>query len=141
MKAEELPVILERIAQGEFPSRMIFNLYVDEGEDYPINVLRNMGLSLNLNLNVAIKAVPTTHFFLADMDVWPSRTFPSFFSYVATVYSNVVEILNPTKEETYANGDSSVLVGEVMTRKTSALIIPVYEYTKACGSFKTCVRE
>ena len=63
------------------------------------------------------------------------------FHYLATLYSHVMSILNPSTSEEYANGDTSMLMSEVLNREKSALIIPVYEYMRACGSFKSCVRE
>lgn len=68
-------------------------------------------------------------------------SFPSILDHIGTVYNHVTSILNPPTNEKYVNGDDAFLVGEVMNRDHSALIVPVYEYTKACGSFDTCVEE
>lgn len=66
-----------------------------------------------------------------------------FFSvhFLATLYSHVMSILNPTTNEEYNNGDNLKLMGEVLNREKSALIVPVYEYMKACSSFTHCVKE
>lgn len=77
------------------------------------------------------------------MDVWPSRIFKYLNLKIATVYEKVVGLLNPSSTfvVTYPNGDTSSKVAEIMNRPTSALIIPVFEYTKACSSFDSCVKE
>ena len=48
--------------------RIQYSLYKSTSSDYPINKLRNM----------AIKRIHTTHFYMCDMDFWPSCIY--FFS-------------------------------------------------------------
>ena len=60
------------IKKAKFPSRLVLHLVIAYGSDYPINYLRNTGIpEIPLILHIAIDAVATSHFFIADMDVWP----------------------------------------------------------------------
>ena len=59
---EGVSKIITFLRNSNFPSRLIVTLISDSGSDYPINALRNY----------AIKAAPTSHFYLSDMDVWPT---------------------------------------------------------------------
>ena len=77
------------------------------GAPYPINELRNM----------AIQHAKTSHFFMSDMDMWPSRN----------------------AYETLLSLDAHYLQDEYL-----AVIIPAFEYKKdmtECNSFEKCVRE
>ena len=54
--------------------RIQYSLYKSTSSDYPINKLRNM----------AIKRIHTTHFYLCDMDFWPSCIYILFFLFYSS---------------------------------------------------------
>lgn len=62
---------------------------------------------------------------------------------IASLYNTVISILNmPSSDTDSGRGNfNPALIHDVANRDTSALIVPVYEYTKACSSFNTCVKE
>lgn len=54
--------------ENTYPDRLHLTEYLaKDNTNYPINMLRNL----------AIDAVKTSHFWLADMDMWPSCCFSS----------------------------------------------------------------
>lgn len=56
------------IKRMDLPERFQIHYYKRESSKvYPINVLRNL----------AIRGVKTSHFWLTDMDMWPTRIFRS----------------------------------------------------------------
>lgn len=57
--------VYEQVIQTiDVPKRLnIIAYFSDSAEPYPINKLRN----------IAMDHVQTTHFWLADMDMWPAR--------------------------------------------------------------------
>lgn len=79
--SDELQSTIDRIVESYFPGRIIFNLFVDLEDDYLINTMRNLGIPLFLPFYVAIQAVSTSHFFVADMDVWPTSMILMVSSY------------------------------------------------------------
>lgn len=53
------------MASTFYPNRLHITEYIaEDNHEYPINMLRNL----------AIEAVKTSHFWLTDMDMWPSRS-------------------------------------------------------------------
>ena len=83
---------------------------------YPINALRNL----------AIENVKTTHFWLADMDMWPSR--------------------KPLWEVWQVEGLREALMAlpkDQLARSDLAVIVPAFELSKGrdCGSFETCAKR
>ena len=81
---------------------------------YPVNKLRNM----------AIAQVETTHFYLSDMDVWPSRTAFPFPSPVASTYRAIIKLPKSALEDDHL-----------------AIIVPAYQiYMGKCSSFENCTR-
>ncbi|CBK21893.2 uncharacterized protein [Blastocystis hominis] len=127
-----LPGLIKQIKQAKFPSRLVLHLVLAYGNDYPINYLRNL----------AIDAVATSHFFVADMDVWPVgiSPFPLFSDFVGDVYNQAISILNMQPDPNYSGpiNFNPAMVGSVANRNTTAIIVPVYEYMRACNKFATC---
>ena len=117
---EELSTIVTFFRKSDFPSRLVISIVSDSGPDYPINALRNL----------AIKAVSTSHFYLSDMDVWPSSRIILIVMILASLYPSFIDALG-----------SQTIVGSVLRQDRTAVIIPVYEYTVACSSFNNCVKE
>ena len=64
LKEDEVKEFTERIKADQFPSRLSLVQYISTQPNiYPINKLRNL----------AIRNVQTDHFWLTDLDMWPSR--------------------------------------------------------------------
>ena len=64
LKEDEVKEFTERIKADQFPSRLSLVQYISTQPNiYPINKLRNL----------AIQNVQTDHFWLTDLDMWPSR--------------------------------------------------------------------
>ncbi|KAK8809906.1 hypothetical protein WA158_000849 [Blastocystis sp. Blastoise] len=90
--------------QSNLPSSVHFIEYITKNTTiYPINKLRN----------IAIKGCKTTHFWLTDIDMWPSTTL--YASLITLPYS----ILSDNKQ---------------------AIIVPAFEYhfREECNSFSNC---
>lgn len=87
-------------------SRIALNLYMQTDENlYPINLLRN----------IAIRNVKTSHFFMTDMDMWPSFN----------LHTVLTELPSYILEDDHFAG-----------------IIPAFEVTKPeCDSIETCVKK
>ncbi|KAK8809501.1 hypothetical protein WA158_000444 [Blastocystis sp. Blastoise] len=58
-KKKEIEYILTKLS---LPSRVKVIVHIAKTEDYPINLLRN----------IAIESIETSHFWVADMDMWPN---------------------------------------------------------------------
>ena len=102
----------------DIPKRLnIIAYFSDSAEPYPINKLRN----------IAIDQVQTTHFWLADMDMWPSRI-------LLIIHSLNIGGLR----EALLSLPSSEL-----ERSDLAVIVPAFEITRGreCGSFESCARR
>ena len=57
----------QAMSSNTYPDRLhITEFIAEDNKNYPINMLRNL----------AIEAVKTSHFWLADMDMWPSCYLP-----------------------------------------------------------------
>lgn len=84
---------------------------------YPINKLRN----------IAIDHVTTTHLWLADMDMWPSRILLMIHSLIIVGLREALMSL-PSSE---------------LERSNLAVIVPAFEITRGreCGSFESCARR
>ena len=97
---------MESKEQLGLDNRIEITLYKQKEEGvYPINLLRN----------IAIKNVKTTHFFMADMDMWPS--------------DNLYYALRE-------------LPDYVLSDEKFAGIIPAFEVKKpSCNSFQDCVDQ
>ena len=80
---------------------------------YPINTLRNL----------AIENVRTTHFWLTDMDMWPSRL--RFLCFFRIVYLREALMGIPQDQ---------------LERNDLAVIVPAFELLRNtnCGSFSDC---
>lgn len=59
---------------------------------------------------------------------------------VGDVYNQVVSILNMQPDPNYKGpiNFNPAIVGSVANRNTTAIIVPVYEYLRACNKFATC---
>lgn len=103
---EDWEMYVQSIQQMELDSRITITLQMQEQKDlYPINKLRN----------IAIKHVQTSHFFMTDMDMWPSFT----------LYEVLKEL------PTYILEDDRF-----------AGIIPAFEVVKpSCNSIGDCVNK
>lgn len=137
-----LPGIIKQIKEAKFPSRLVLHLVLAQGKDYPINYLRNLGIpEIPPFLQLAIDGVATSHFFIADMDVWPVgiSLFP-LFDGVGDVYNQAISILNMQPDPNYSGpiNFNPAMVRSVANRNTTAIIVPVYEYMRACNKFPTC---
>ena len=96
------------------PNMKISYLVQEDPLFYPVNKLRNM----------AISQVQTTHFYLSDMDVWPSRPFCSFRSHLASTYRAIVNLPKSALEDNYL-----------------AIIVPAFQiYKGKCTTFEECTR-
>ena len=89
----------------------------DDPSVYPINYLRN----------VAIEHITTSHFWVADMDMWPNCIFPSFSSRaVGDLYSTLYNLSDKLLEDDHL-----------------AVIVPAFSYKayykiNGCLSVLTC---
>ena len=62
VKQGEQRQVIERIKSMNLERRLSFIIYISKTDNYPVNKLRNL----------AIVHSQTNHFWLADMDMWPS---------------------------------------------------------------------
>ena len=102
----EWEIYMDTVKQMGLENRIKITLHLQTQEDlYPINKLRN----------IAIKNVQTSHFFMTDMDMWPSY--------------NLYTILNE-------------LPSYILEDDLFAGIIPAFEVTKpSCDSISDCVAK
>lgn len=102
----EWETYMDTVKQMGLENRIKITLHLQTQEDfYPINKLRN----------IAIKNVQTSHFFMTDMDMWPSY--------------NLYTILNE-------------LPSYILEDDLFAGIIPAFEVTKpSCDSISDCVAK
>ncbi|KAK8803642.1 hypothetical protein WA158_001336 [Blastocystis sp. Blastoise] len=97
--------LINELMANNYPERLQYEIIVGANySSYPINMLRNK----------AIQHCKTSHFWLTDMDMWPSY--------------NLYDSLNE-------------LPFSLLEDKKSAIIVPAFEYPtikKQCKSFATC---
>lgn len=101
------------------PSRLnIIAHFSESAEPYPINMLRN----------IAIDGVQTSHFWLADMDMWPAGFVFRCFSRVVDLYETLIS-----------------LPREFLQRDDTATIVPSFEYVLPkdveCTTFTGCINK
>lgn len=96
------------IENGNYESRLrITPLMAQNNKEYPINKLRNL----------AIRNVCTSHFWLTDMDMWPSGMHPHFQLIVARLREALM-----------------ALPRDQLQRTDLAVIVPAFELRKAPAS-------
>ena len=110
---EEANSFRTRFDSDNFDRRLsILPFIATEPGVYPINKLRNL----------AIQNSKTNHFWLADLDMWPSGPFLSFASPIENLYANILSL--PSQ---YLDDDHL------------AIIVPAFEvYSSSCKSFEEC---
>ena len=102
------------LSSAQLENRVHITLFTSESnKEYPINKLRN----------IAIENVKTSHFWLADMDMWPSC--------MSFVYSLFLVGLREALMD---------LPREQLEREDLAVIVPAFELSSGrnCGSFEVC---
>lgn len=115
MKKEEVAEVNLQLKANQFDSRLSIVQYIADGnETYPINKLRNL----------AIQNVKTDHFWLTDLDMWPSGRNARILLGLDRLYSVLLSL-----PESVLNDDHI------------AIIVPAFEiYAKNCFSFANCSR-
>ena len=105
---EEENTLNEFIAQTSLPSRLtVCHFITSKPSEYPFNRLRN----------IALKHVTTSHFWVMDMDMWPSDN----------AYKTLLSL-----DYRYLNDDYL------------AVIVPSFQYMenmRECKGFKKCVNS
>lgn len=109
----------EVIKTLDVPKRLnIISYFSDSAEPYPINKLRN----------IALDHVQTTHFWLADMDMWPARIIQFILLNVVDLYKTLVS-----------------LPRSFLARDDTVTIVPAFEYPlpkdTECNSFTSCIMK
>lgn len=106
--AKEETMLRRIVENGNYESRLrITPLMAQNNKEYPINKLRNL----------AIRNVRTSHFWLTDMDMWPSGTCPHFKLIVARLREALM-----------------ALPRDQLQRTDLAVIVPAFELRKAPAS-------
>ena len=99
---------------NEYP-QIGYQFFETNNTYYPINKLRN----------IAIKNINTTHFFVCDMDFWPSCIKYLCFPIIVGLYNQILELHH------YILNDDWL-----------AIIVPGFQYKRnlpLCHSFQECV--
>lgn len=106
--AREETTLRRIVENGNYESRLrITPLMAQNNKEYPINKLRNL----------AIRNVRTSHFWLTDMDMWPSGTYSHFKLIVARLREALM-----------------ALPRDQLQRTDLAVIVPAFELRKAPAS-------
>lgn len=106
--------------QTDLPERLHFVRFNTRNPKvYPYNKLRN----------ISIKRVKTSHFWVADMDMWPSCILFLFDRLTACI-ANTYDVLRSLPEH-------------VLSNDFMAIIVPAFEYKKLrnCNEFISCVKR
>ena len=107
------------IQQMDIPKRMnVIAYFGDSANPYPINMLRN----------IAMDHVTTSHFWLADMDMWPACDYEPFLLHIDDLYNTLVSLPH-----------------SFLSRDDAVTIVPAFEYNlpkgTVCDSFTGCINK
>ena len=85
----------------------------------------------------SLRATSSLPIWMSGQSVFPC--FPFFYG-VGDVYNQAISILNMQPDPNYSGpiNFNPAMVGSVANRNTTAIIVPVYEYMRACNKFETC---
>ena len=109
----------QAVQQMDIPKRVnIIAYFGDSANPYPINMLRN----------IALDHVTTSHFWLADMDMWPACNYEPLLFHIVDLYNVLVS-----------------LPRAFLDREDAVTIVPAFEYNlpkgTPCETFTDCIKK